>query len=345
LRFPKQNSIILLAIFLLFAVALAACSDDEAQKEAIEQAWQSSAHGDAEAEAFTRWEEEITENCAKCHSTTGYHDFLGVDGSTPGQVDKTAATGTTVECDACHNEVSVEKVFAVMPSNIELTDLGRNADCMECHQGRASTVQVDEAIEGLPPDTVDTEISGPGVHNNPAGPTQYGAEAMGGYEYKANKYAYRYEHVIEFDTCTSCHSPHSLQVDALQCSTCHLGVATAEDFADIRTSNIDYDGDGDISEGMAGEIATMEKKLWRDIELYIAVTEGAEPLVVNGRFNNEAGDSYSTWTPRLVQAAFNYQYSTLSAGGYAHHPHYILQLLYDSIEDIGGSLSGLVRPE
>jgi hypothetical protein len=68
-------------------------------------------------------------------------------------------------------------------------------------------------------------------------------------------------------------------------------------------------------------------------------------IPVNGRFNNEAGDSYSTWTPRLLQAAFNYQYSTLSAGGYAHHPHYILQLLYDSIEDIGGSLSGLVRPE
>jgi hypothetical protein len=130
----------------------------------------------------------------------------------------------------------------------------------------------------------------------------------------------------------------------LQCSVCHLGVINADDFASIRSSSIDYDSDGDISEGIAGEIETMEEILLRVINRYVEDTEGVEPIVINRRFTNEEGDSYTTWTPRLLRAAFNYQYSILDVGGYAHHPHYTLQLLYDSIEDLGGSLSGLIRP-
>ena len=31
-------------------------------------------------------------------------------------------------------------------------------------------------------------------------------------------------------------------------------------------------------------------------------------------------------------------------GAYAHNPTYILQVLYDSIEDVGGDVTSLVRP-
>lgn len=349
MQYMRREGIILSFVVVLTLLTISACTGAEASEAVIEAAWSTSAHADSEARAFTRWDNndppEIPENCAKCHSTPGYQDFLGTDGSTPGQVDNPAPTSTTVECEACHNEVSVEKDGAIMPSKVELVELGRNSDCMECHQGRSSSVQVDELLVGLPPDNVNEDISGPGVHNSPVGPTLYGSEALGGYEYSEKSYSDRYGHVVDFDSCISCHDSHSLRVDPQRCSACHLGVRTKEDFHNIRASNVDYDGDRDTNEGMAGEIETLEKKLLQAIVHYTSNTSGVEPLVINGRFVNEAGESYSTWTPRLLRGAFNYQYSTKGPGSFVHNPGYIIQLLYDSIEDMGGSLSGMTRPE
>jgi hypothetical protein len=231
-----------------------------------------------------------------------------------------------------------------MPSGIELADLGSSNDCMECHQGRASGVQVVQALEGLPPDTVNSEIAAPSVHNSPAGPLLYGAQAAGGYEYAGKEYAGRYGHVTEFDTCIECHDAHNLRFEAGQCNACHLQATDLANIRTIRTSNIDYDGNGRSNEGISREIDSMEQKLLLAITAYTARTEGVEPIVIGSRFTNEAGDPYSTWTPRLLRAAFNYQYSTLGKGAYAHNPHYTLQLLYDSIEDLGGVTRGLTRP-
>ncbi len=55
-------------------------------------------------------------------------------------------------------------------------------------------------------------------------------------------------------------------------------------------------------------------------------------------------NAYNTWTPSLLQAAYNYQYAAKDPGGFAHNGQYVLQLLYDSIQSIGGSTSGMVRP-
>jgi hypothetical protein len=108
--------------------------------------WAGSGHADAEAEAFVHWNEDdpavVSTSCAKCHSTPGYQDFLGADGSEAGVVDEAPPVGTTVECVACHNEVTLTKTSVVMPSGIELTGLGDEARCMECHQGRHSTISV-----------------------------------------------------------------------------------------------------------------------------------------------------------------------------------------------------------
>ena len=77
----------------------------------FEEAWAGSGHADAEAEAFRHWDEddpaEVPANCAKCHSTPGMQDFLGVDGSEFGVVNNAAPLGSTVECVACHNDVTL----------------------------------------------------------------------------------------------------------------------------------------------------------------------------------------------------------------------------------------------
>ena len=98
-RLSQQRVFLLFTLSVILGLVLTGCGTAHASKDEIEQAWKTSAHADSEARAFTRWNgadpPEIPENCAKCHSTPGYHDFLGLDGSTPGQVDKPAPVGTT----------------------------------------------------------------------------------------------------------------------------------------------------------------------------------------------------------------------------------------------------------
>jgi hypothetical protein len=45
-------------------------------------------------------------------------------------------------------------------------------------------------------------------------------------------------------------------------------------------------------------------------------------------------NAFNAWTPRLAKAAYNYQVSLKDPGEFAHGGKYIIQLLYDSIEDL-----------
>ena len=337
-----------LSLFII-TLAVVGCAEEEASPE---QKWETSAHADAEAAAFTNWNDrdpaEISESCAKCHSTNGYRDFLGDDGSEPGVVNQPAAVGTTIECEACHNDTASAKTSAVMPSGKTIADLGRESNCMECHQGRASGVQIREAIGGKAQDTVDSELSFINIHNKAAGPTQHGTLAMGGYEYIGRTYAARYDHSPEFTTCIECHDAHALTVRVESCGACHAGVATADDLSGIRVTGTDYDLDGDLSEGIADEIETLLGLLLRRMNLYALGIEGVDQIQYeDGRpyFFDAAGEEYSTWTPRLLQAAFNYHYVAKEPGGYAHHSRYQLQLIHDSLEDLGTDTRLLTRPE
>ncbi|NIN99737.1 MAG: hypothetical protein GTO49_33170, partial [Anaerolineae bacterium] len=56
-------------------------------------------------------------------------------------------------------------------------------------------------------------------------------------------------------------------------------------------------------------------------------------------FFDDAGERYAAWTPRLAKAAYNYQVSQKDPGAYAHGGKYIIQLLWDSIEDLNTVIS------
>jgi hypothetical protein len=45
-----------------------------------------------------------------------------------------------------------------------------------------------------------------------------------------------------------------------------------------------------------------------------------------------------------LRAAYNYQYVQKDPGAFTHNAPYILQVLYDSIEDVGGDMSAMLRP-
>ena len=327
---------------------------------AIVEQWQNSPHNAAEDEAFVHWDEddpaEVPTSCAKCHSTPGFIDFLGADGSEFGVVDEAAPIGSTIECNACHNDAARQLTTVTFPSGVTVTDLGDESRCMTCHQGRSSTVQVNASIEELglteALDETNEELGFINIHYYAAAATKYGTVAMGGYEYDGKSYDGVFAHVEPYDTCIECHDPHTLEVQVEECTACHEGVESAEDLAGIRTvaSLVDYDGDGDMEEGIMAEIGTLQEMLNQAIQAYAAEVVEA-PIVyssasypyffadTNG--NGEAdedeanyGNRYVSWTPRLLKAAYNYQVSKKDPGEYAHGGKYIIQLLYDSIEDL-----------
>ena len=345
IRFHNHHRLTLPIIFVLLSMGLVACALVQASEEEHEAAWESSAHAIDNSEHF---DDEVSERCAKCHTTPGYLEFHGADGGTLGEVTQPVPTDQSVKCDVCHSEFTRDKTEAVMPSGQALTNLGHNANCLECHQGRASIASVNEALAAvdLEPNQVGADLSLPRLHNNPVGPTQYGTEAQGGYEYPGKSYVGFNTHVLQFETCVECHDVHTLQIDPQQCSVCHLGVRSVDDLTGIRTSRSDYDGDGDTIEGLSAEIETLQNRLLAGMKIYALATEGVDAIdFVDGQFQDRDGEAYSTWTPQLLKAAYNYQYSTSSQGGYAHNGKYLIQLLIDSMEDLGFGTFGMTRPD
>jgi hypothetical protein len=239
----------------------------------------------------------------------------------------------------------------VMPSGIELMGLGPEARCMQCHQGRHSTVSVNAAIEeaGVDDDEVSEDVGFSNIHYYAAAASQYGTAAMGGYEYEGKPYDAKFDHVAGYDTCVDCHDSHTLELKVDECAVCHTGVSSQEDLANIRMkgSAVDFDGDGDIDEGIADEIAGMQEILYAAMQDYAANVAGSG-LEYDAHsypyFFDDAGERYAAWTPRLARAAYNYQTSLKDPGAFAHGGKYIIQLLYDSIEDLDPAMvEGLTR--
>lgn len=323
--------------------------------------WQASPHARQASEAFRHWDKEgqVPEACAACHSSGGYLDFLGADGSTPGKVDKPHPTDTVIACTTCHSEGAQNISRVVFPSGAVVQDAGRSMRCMVCHQGRQSGPGVHKGLAGLAPDTVSDQVKFQNVHYRAAAATAYGTVVKGGYEYAGLSYAGEYRHVAGLQACTECHDAHTTQVRGEECIACHRDAQSGQ-LDRIRMIKVDYDGDGDANEGLAHEIETLHGALYAQMQAYAKNTAGtaivydshAYPYFFTDANGNGQADPdeaqranvYKTWTPRLAKAAYNYQFVAKDPGGYAHNGNYIVQLLHDSIADLGGDTSKMKRP-
>lgn len=338
-------------------------------KEApFEDAWTASPHNDTGAEAFIHWNEEdpkeVPAACAACHTTQGYQDYLGLDGSEVGKVDASVpAPAGTIQCAACHNAAVGSFSSVSFPSGAVIEGLGAEARCMVCHQGRASKIQVDQTIEkfgaekdvdAVPEPVEDSSLGFINIHYLAAASTLYGTAVQGGYEYEGNSYDFKNDHVAGFDACIDCHDSHTLEVKIDECTPCHPGVASKLDLKKVRMlgSTPDYDGDGDVSEGVADEIDGLRDLLMQAMQAYSSEVTGsmlvysqtAYPyffMDANGdaRYSDADTEPFSAWTARLLKAAYNYQVAAKDPGTYAHGGKYIIQLLYDSIEDLNQKLA------
>ena len=109
-----------------------------------------------------------------------------------------------------------------------------------------------------------------------------------------------------------------------------------------------------------GEIMTLKDALYGALQSYASSTAGTALIYDKSSypyfFIDSDGDGevdpgegiypnkYATWTPNLLKAAYNYQYAAKDPGGYAHNAEYVIQLLYDSLQAVGGSTAGMTRP-
>ncbi|WP_299755689.1 cytochrome c3 family protein [uncultured Boseongicola sp.] len=313
--------------------------------------WFRSAHADAAAEAFRHWDEdeEIRPACATCHSGEGFRAFHGLDGSEPGVVEGPIDTGGVVDCGTCHNAGLAEITAVRFPSGLMHPVQGVEASCMTCHQGRTAGVNVREAIAGQDDDATNPELRFINPHYATAAATWLGGYGGAGYLYEERDYSGRFFHARPVSTCNSCHEPHTLEVAFEPCLTCHQ----ADSPQDIRISRQSYDGSGNTSVGIRSDIQANARLLLETVKSYAADVAGA-PMVYDGTqypyfFSDANGDgvidvsedqavAYSAWTPRSLRVAYNWKLVTADPGSYAHNPHYALELLYDSIEDISAPL-------
>ena len=314
-------------------------------------------------EAFRHWdyEGEVPGSCARCHSATGLPTYL------EGGVNVAADIANGFNCATCHNDLSIFTRYqvdnATFPSG-KLVTFGEANDsnlCIQCHQGRESKASVDSLIArvGVDDDEPSESLRFLNPHYFAAGATLFGTDAMGAYEYEGFEYNGQNLHVPGFYTCLGCHDTHSLEVKIENCATCHASVAQ-EGVESIRITAGDFDGDGDETEGIAYELETMAEALYAAVQDYaaeagspIAFTDAAYPYFFNDTNGNGVVDpdeanrdnAFASWTPRLLRAAYNYQWYSKDPGAFAHNGLYMLQVLYDSLSDIGVDVGSFTRPD
>ena len=342
--------------------------------------WAASGHNDAEAEAFRHWDEDdpavVAGACARCHSGQGFVDWVA-DGSVDAEIP--AMENETISCTVCHNTDTLAKTSVDFPQtyeteegemmNVTISGLGREAVCMSCHQGRQASSSIDGAIAGaleadmlpedLDSDAVIEALGFANMHYKPAAATLFGTEVKGGYEWAGMMYSNQYAHIDGYEVCQDCHSPHSLEVKVSECAMCH----DSEEPKEYRmlASTKDYDGDGDVEEGMYSEVEDLKVALYAAIQAYandvsgvgIAYDSHAYPYFFTdtngdgeaGEDEANFGNKYAAFTPNLLRAAHNFQFASKDPGAYAHNGSYMVELLVDSIAAIGGDVSMYTRSD
>jgi hypothetical protein len=290
-----------------------------------------------------------------------------------------------LNCEGCHEPngggltlYQAGKLQEVaFPSGVRKT-LGNSSNvCMQCHQGRQSGKSIPSCS------TTTGYCSVPSEHYLPEAATFFGTEVTAGYEYAAKTYAgkvpFAGHEQIEKQDCISCHinkrngstgattKDHNFVPELTDCNYCHWDANYADitDFEDLAlpfgSPNVDYDGDG-VGESFRAEMDGLMDILVRALNIY-AKAAGRPPLifvpgqtslseVTNGCYIQDGcvpvtADPpvrYAFYDLRMVKAAYNWNAARDRAAA-IHNHKYVIQTVYDSIEDMDpASAVGLTRP-
>jgi hypothetical protein len=343
--------------------------------------WHLSGHARSLGEPFRHWDEdgEVSASCARCHTSPGFVDYVA-DGSVdapvpPGSLVECIAchgsndlfTDSSTRYDDLVTNTALEPV--TFPSGLTAT-LGTSNICMTCHQGRESGVSVDtnppnSAVQA-PTDYDSFDFIN--RHYYAAGAILFGADVNAAYEYVGappydGQTAFPVAHVYR-TTCVGCHmrdaQDHVFLPEISDCTTCHLGITDFEQLgAAFGALNVDYDGDG-LGESFQAELDGATANLLAEIQNYartgLPFSYSSPVIYVPTSYpywfkdSDDDGllspgeDSYANryrdFDRRLLRAAFNL-HAAQDPGSDIHNHKYVLQTMYDSIDDLdNGALDG-----
>ncbi len=304
--------------------------------------------------------------CETCHATGA--NFSPIDGTPERRYMASvtfpyASTATSAEIAA----------VTIMNGAEGTDDQDDSYLCMTCHQGRESTLRVD-AFNPSPVTTF--TLSFRNVHYLPAGATLYGKRAAVAYQYAGKSYAAPWNHGTTYSgeypqpanrraRCGFCHmqnGSHSFEpLVTTACIDCH-GTVTIDTITPAFRPEDDWDDDPATKP--KAEVAVFAARLYAAIQAYCAAAADSDPPATGASYTAYLGTSYPYWfkdtnkngvvdagepsamrfDSASLRAAFNYQFYQKEPGAWAHNNPYIVQVLYDSIEDLGGDLNGLTRP-
>jgi hypothetical protein len=331
--------------------------------------WFGSGHADGFGEPFNHWNADgaVSASCVRCHTMNGFTQLVNGDTLTAQSV----IFPKVLDCRTCHEPngggqtiFEAGKVQTVEFPSGAVKTLGDSSNiCMTCHQGRESGLSVQEDIDANP--------GGPhsfiNRHYFAAAAILFGSEVDAGFQYPGKMYkmlnGFPAHGGIQKQTCTQCHlrgeEDHHFLPQLEDCSGCHLGIADFEELGrPFGIPNTDYDGDG-TGESFQHEIDGLEEALLAEIQTYaktvigkpIIYQAGSYPYFFNDTNDNgivDPGEAifpnrYTSFDDALLKAAYNY-HSNQDPCGDIHNHKYVIQTIIDSIEDLGGDVTGFIRP-
>jgi len=262
----------------------------------------------------------------------------------------------------------------VFPSGVEKT-LGDSSNiCMQCHQGRESGLSVVNNTT-WPRGFIN-------LHYFAEAAMFFGTEVTAGYEYADRNYngqnQFAGHEQIKKQNCIQCHLERRLIDGTVKkdhtffpetggdntvqatCNGCHYNLTDFDDLGKpFGNRNVDYDGDG-IGESFRHEVDGMQARLILQMNVY-AKANGYSPIMYTPKvypyfakatcYQQDPGcqpapaGNYSFPNAQFLGAAYNYHLAQDPGAG-IHNHKYVIQLLYDAIENLGGvgAVAGLTRP-
>jgi hypothetical protein len=255
--------------------------------------------------------------------------------------------------------------------------------CMTCHRARESKLTVEANDPTGATGTFILTTRSP--HHLPAGAVLYGSKAAVGYQYTGQTYAQRWDHDLGYTNaypatsapkarCTYCHmegGTHEFVAKlTATCAGCHTATSIDELTPFARPED-NYDNDP-LTKPKA-ELGVFAARLQTAIQNYAkaaktAGTTGAEWVLWYNRGDNPLSTASSNfykdgnhsgvlelselvsantpkWDTKGYRATFNNLLWMEFPQAWAHNPKYILQILYDSANDLDPTtVVGLTRP-
>jgi hypothetical protein len=305
---------------------------------------------------FRDWDGSVVpKDCSQCHGgAKGMDNYLADPWTTT-----TNRPVNGMQCTTCHaplptdtdmkrirtiasvrfpprssNDASGQQAPIVQPASAFATP--DDVMCSTCHTARESKASIDYKIGSKQP--LDFSLGFLNPHYLGAASIVFGTDVKMMYEYSSKTYVGTKLVNGKAASCVACHQPkasrHTFEADATA-----LGLDTTR-----RTA-----------------VQTLAAALLARLNVY--ATDNSAPsgaICYNGDAypywykatshpggqctGTEGGGYGSTFDSRMLKAAYNYQWSQKEPGAWAHNYEYITEVLIDSIQDLGGDVSGYTRP-